>query len=110
MTEYYFDEDHGIAYKVDPVAASVVRGEGKNISRAILVHTDVKVTNIKKQKVRRTLSEMYPSDKYDLDSAKKVFSDTLLSKFISGAKKISKQEYEQIKARYEAQTQARCGE
>lgn len=97
MCDYYFDEDHGIAYKIDPILVSVVRGEGRSGPETILVRTDVKVTNFKKEKVRRTLSEFYPSSKYDLDSAKKFFRDTLLSRFLSGAKKISHQEYTSIK-------------
>ncbi len=101
MSEYYFDEVHGIAYKINPIMVSVVQGEGKSSSKSILVHTDVKVTNLKKQKVRRTLSEIFPAEKYDLDSAKKKFNETTLAKFISGAKKITEQEYESIKTKFE---------
>lgn len=97
MCDYYFDEDHGIAYKINPILATVVNGEGKSNPEAFLVRTDVKVTNYKKEKVRRTISEFYPSNKYDLDSAKKIFRDTLLSRFLSGAKRISENEYESIK-------------
>ena len=98
MCIYYYDEDRGIAYKVTPVKVSVVSSETKSI----MVHTDIKVTNLKKEKIRRTLSQMYPSDQYDLDSAKKIFADTMLSRFISGARKISEQEYQNINSRYEA--------
>ncbi len=98
MCFYYYDEDRGIAYKVTPVKASVASSDAESI----MVHTDVKVTNLKKEKIRRTLSQMYPSDQYDLDSAKKIFTDTMLSRFISGARKISEQEYQSINSRYEA--------
>lgn len=101
MCDYYFDEDRGVAYKIDPVMTSVVRDESKSNPKGILVHTDVKVTNLKKEKVRRTISEFFPSEKYDLDEAKKVFCDTLLTKYIKGAKKISEEEYQTIKARFE---------
>ena len=101
MCVYYFDEDHEIAYKIDPIETSVVVDVGNSNPGKILVHTDVKVTNIRREKVRRTISEFYPTDQYDLDAAKKVFSDTLLSKLIIGAKKISQQEYETIKAKFE---------
>ncbi|MBU7007170.1 hypothetical protein [Phosphitispora fastidiosa] len=97
MCFYYYDEERGIAYKVTPVKASVASSD-----ESIVVHTDVKVTNLKKEKIRRTLSQMYPSDQYDLDSAKKIFADTMLSRFISGARKISEQEYQTINSRYEA--------
>lgn len=97
MCDYYFDEDHGTAYKIDPILVTHIRGEGKSSPETILVRTDVKVTNFKKEKVRRTLSEFYPSTKYDLDSAKKSFRDNLLSRFLTGAKKISVKEYETIK-------------
>lgn len=101
MCVYYFDEDHGIAYKIDPIATSIVQ-EGASNPGKIIVHTDIKVTNIRREKIRRTISEMYPTDQYDLDSARKLFSDKLLSKIVDGAKEISEQEYEYIKSRYEA--------
>jgi len=102
MSDYFFDEDHGIAYKIDPIAASVVHSGGNETLRKILVHTDVKVTNVKKEKIRRTLSGVYPYDHYDPETAKRSFADTLLSRFIIGARKISEQEYEHIKTRFEA--------
>jgi hypothetical protein len=101
MCEYYFNEDHDIAYKIDPVKASVVQGRAQSCQSSILVHTDVKITNIKKEKVRRTLSEFYPSEKYDLDSAVKSFSETFIPKLVSGSKKISEEEYAAIKAKFE---------
>lgn len=101
MCVYYFDEDHGIAYKIDPIATSIVQ-DGLSNPGKIVVHTDIKVTNIRREKIRRTVSEMYPNDQYDLASAKKLFSDTLLSKIVDGAKEISAQEYENIKSKFEA--------
>ena len=101
MCEYYFDEDHGVAYKIDPVNASLVGGANGNPTE-IMVHTDVKVTNIKKEKVRRTLAESYAINQYDLDSAKKVFVHRLVSKLINGAKQISEEQYQEIKQKYEA--------
>lgn len=100
MCVYYFDEDQGIAYKIDPIATSMVQSGTSNPGK-ILVHTDIKVTNIRREKVRRTVSELYPSEQYDSDSARKLFSDTLLSKIVGGAKQISEQEYESIKSKYE---------
>ncbi|PKM80272.1 MAG: hypothetical protein CVU89_14345 [Firmicutes bacterium HGW-Firmicutes-14] len=101
MCNYYFDEDHGIAYKVKPVTVSMVNADEQSSLMSILVHTDVKVTNLKKEKIRRTLSQVYPTNEYDLDAARQVFSDTLLARFISGARRISEQEYERINARFE---------
>jgi len=101
MSDYYYDEDRGVAYKIDPIMTSVVHDEGESNPKGILVHTDVKVTNFKREKIRRTISEFFPSEKYDPDSAKKIFSDILLTKFISGAKKISEEEYQSIKSKFE---------
>lgn len=101
MSEYYFDEDHGIAYKIDPIVASVIHDSGRQEKKAILVHTDVKVTNVRKEKVRRTLLEYYPPDKFDLESAKELFGSTTLHKLVQGSRKISEQEYAHIKARFE---------
>lgn len=101
MCDYYFDEDHGIAYKIDPVNASIVGG-GEGSPTEILVHTDVKVTNIKKEKIRRTLARSFSGTQYDLDSAKKIFAENLIRRLIHGAKPISKEEYQKIKEIYEA--------
>lgn len=101
MCVYYFDEDQGIAYKIDPIATSVVKDGSSNPGK-ILVHTDIKVTNIRREKVRRTISELYRTDQYDLDSARRLFSDTLLSKLVGKAKEISEKEYESIKSKFEA--------
>jgi len=86
MCVYLYDEDHGIAYKIDPIATSMIKDGVKNQGK-IFVHTDIKVTNIRREKVRRTISELYPTDRYDLDSARKLFSDTVLSKIIGEPKK-----------------------
>ncbi|MDT3700149.1 MAG: hypothetical protein RO469_12060 [Thermincola sp.] len=101
MCVYYFDEDHEIAYKIDPIATSVIKDGASNPGK-ILVHTDIKVTNIRREKVRRTISELYPSDKYDHDAARKLFCDMVLSRIVGRAKEISEQEYQSIKLRYEA--------
>lgn len=101
MCNYFFDEDHGVAYKINPISAAFIDDEGADYRRSIIVHTDVKVTNLKKEKVRRTLSHVYPSEAYDLDAAKRIFNETLLSKFVSGARRISEQEYQNIKAQFE---------
>ncbi|PKM81781.1 MAG: hypothetical protein CVU88_03740 [Firmicutes bacterium HGW-Firmicutes-13] len=97
MCEYYFDEERALAYKINPITTSLVQNGDKDEQKAILVHTNIKVTNFKKEKIRRILSELYPADQYDFESAKKKFRDTLLFKVISGAKKISEKEYESIK-------------
>lgn len=102
MCVYYYDEDHGIAYKIDPIVTSLVWDEEDCSPGKILVHTDVKVTNIKREKVRRTLSEFYPSAQYDLDTARREFSDTHLNKLIDGAKEISEQEYLFLKEKFES--------
>ncbi len=102
MCEYYFDEDRALAFKINSINSSFVYDDDEANPKAILVHTNVKVTNFKKEKIRRILSETYPADRYDLESAEKEFSSKLLSKLIHGAKKISEQEYETIKAKVEA--------
>ncbi len=101
MCDYYFDEDHGIAYKIDSVNAAIVGG-GEGSPTEILVHTDVKVTNIKKEKVRRTLAESFSGTQYDLDSAKKIFAEKLMKRLTYVAKPISEEEYQKIKSRFEA--------
>lgn len=102
MCDYYFDPDRAVAFKVNSINSSLVYDEDKGEPTAILVHANVKITNFKKEKIRRIISELYPTQKYDMDSARKEFSDTLLSRIIEGAQKISEQEYEEIKARVEA--------
>ncbi len=100
MSNFYFDEENGVAYKVDPIVASVI--PGRTESGMIVVQTDVKVTNLKKEKIRRTLMEAYPALEFDMASAKENFVNSRLKSFISGAKRIEEYEYESIKARYEA--------
>ncbi|UNC91392.1 hypothetical protein [Candidatus Contubernalis alkaliaceticus] len=102
MCEYYFDEDRALAFKINSINSAFVYEEDQNNPKTILVHTNVKVTNFKKEKIRRILSETYPTDMYDFESAEKEFSNKLLAKLIDGAKKISEQEYETIKAKVEA--------
>ncbi len=98
MCNYYFDDAHGIAYKIDPISTSVLEKDDRKKPEEIIVYTNVKITNYRREKIRRVLSETYPMDQYDYDSAKKRFTDTLLSRLLSSAKKISEQEYESIKA------------
>lgn len=102
MCEYYFDEDRALAFKINSINSSFVYEEDEAKPKTILVHTNVKVTNFKKEKIRRILSETYPANMYDFESAEKEFSNKMLSKLIHGAKKISEQEYETIKAKVEA--------
>ncbi|MBS4029927.1 MAG: hypothetical protein KGZ63_00650 [Clostridiales bacterium] len=102
MSEYYYDEELAMAYKVDPVVASMVEDEARGVAHAVLVHTNVKITNFKKEKIRRIISEVYPSDQYDMDAAKKAFEEKVLGKLLSTAVKIPKDEYDRIKKRVEA--------
>jgi len=98
LCDYYFDDAHGIAYKIDPISTSVMEDDNKKVPEKIIVYTNVKITNYRREKIRRVLSETYPIDQYDYESAKKRFKDTLLSRLVCSAKKISEQEYESIKA------------
>lgn len=100
MSNFYYDEEHGVAYKVDPVITSLIPGQEDE--GMIVVQTDVKVTNFKKEKIRRTLIEAYPVGEYDEDSAKEKFIGSMLRSFMQGAKKIPEDEYLNIKSRYEA--------
>ncbi|NLZ39055.1 MAG: hypothetical protein GX893_05545 [Firmicutes bacterium] len=101
MSSYYYDEETAMVYKISPVTATIVKDEEQKIPTAILVYTNIKVTNFKREKVRRTLSEVYPHDKYDLDAAKKAFTDNILSKLLGNAVAISEEEYNRIKKRIE---------
>ncbi len=101
MSDFFFDEERAVAYKINPLVASIIQNDTTKKPKAILVQTNVKVTNFKKEKVRRILSEVYPIDKYDTETAKKKFNDTLIFKLVGGAKKISAEEYEAIKAKVE---------
>ncbi len=102
MPDYFFDEERALAYKINPLSVTIMESE-KEGKKAILVHTNVKVTNFKKEKIRRILSEKYPVDQFDKESAKQKFAETILSNFIEGASKISETEYQEIKARIERQ-------
>jgi len=101
LCDYYYDHDRAIAYKLSPVSASTVPDDEKGKPKVILIHTNIKITNFKKEKVRRTLSEVYPTEKYDEESAKSKFSNTVIAKLLGNATKISEEEYEQIKSRVE---------
>ncbi|MCR3923524.1 MAG: hypothetical protein NUK65_13595 [Firmicutes bacterium] len=101
MSSFYYDEDLAMVYKISPVVASVVEDEDKKVPTAILVHANIKVTNFKREKVRRTLSEVYPRDRYDLESAKEAFVDNVLGKVLGKATVISQEEYDNIKKRVE---------
>lgn len=101
MESYFYDEDLAMVYKISPVAATVVEDEDRNIPTAILVHANVKVTNFKREKVRRTISEVYPYDQYDLDAAKEAFTNNVLLKVLGKANSISEEEYNAIKQRVE---------
>ncbi|NLM46911.1 MAG: hypothetical protein GX200_08940 [Firmicutes bacterium] len=101
MHKYYYDEDLALVFKISPVVASVVENDDTGAPAAILVHADIKVTNFKREKVRRTISEVYPADRYNPDSAKKVFTDTVLQQVLGNAVAISKEEYEALKMRLE---------
>lgn len=97
MSEYYYDEERAIAYKVSPPEVSVVPG-----GERLLVYANVKATNFKKEKVRRAFSEEYPLEQYNQESAKEAFLEKILPRVLVGAVKISREEYQQIKERVEA--------
>jgi hypothetical protein len=97
MSDYYYDEERATAYKVSAPEVSVVSG-----GEALLVHVNLKATNYKKEKVRRTVSETYPADRFTPDAAKAAFVENILTRVLSGATRISHEEYEQIKERVEA--------
>lgn len=101
MNGFYYDEELALVYKISPVVASVVQDEDKGVPTAILVHSNVKVTNYKREKVRRTLSEVYSYGQYDIESAKQAFEETVLAKLLGNATPISQEEYENIKKRVE---------
>ncbi|HZK25683.1 MAG TPA: hypothetical protein VFC74_09930 [Oscillospiraceae bacterium] len=101
MESYFYDQDLAMVYKISPVAATVVEDEDKKVPTAILVHANVKVTNFKREKVRRTISEVYPYDQYDFDTAKEAFTNNVLQKVLGNATAISEEEYNVIKQRVE---------
>ena len=100
MSRFFFDDERAVAYKINPLVTSVLYSSSKE-PQAILVQTNVKVTNFKKEKVRRILSEVYPIDKYDAEKAKEKFNETLIQNLVGNAKKITEAEYESIKAKVE---------
>ena len=57
MSGYYYNEELAVVYKVGPVAASLVKDKNENGQEVILVHTTIKMTNFKREKVRRTISK-----------------------------------------------------
>ena len=101
MSYFFFDDERAVAYKINPLMTSLVQNQETKEPKAILVQTNVKVTNFKKEKVRRILSEVYPIEQYDTESAKQKFYDTLIAKLVGDAREISAEEYEDIKARVE---------
>jgi hypothetical protein len=104
MCEYYFDDERAIAYKIYPITASAIKDEDSGADKAILVHTNIKATNFKKEKARRALSDVYPTEKYDRDSAVKAFHESTLTRVLGNARKITEQEYDIIKTRVEVGT------
>ncbi|MBS4023451.1 MAG: hypothetical protein KGZ79_13705 [Dethiobacter sp.] len=104
MCEYYFDDERAIAYKIYPVVSSTLKDEKSGVEKAILVHTNVKATNFKKEKARRPLSEVYPLSHYDKETAVAAFYEKILARVLDGARKISEQEYDLIKNRVEVGT------
>ncbi|EEG77302.1 hypothetical protein [Dethiobacter alkaliphilus] len=108
MSSFYYDEELALVYKIGPVVASVVENEEQGVSSGILVHTNVKVTNFRREKIRRTLSEIYPANKYDIDSAKQEFENKVLAKLLGKATSISQDEYDRIKKRVEPQVPSAC--
>ena len=108
MSEFYYDEDLAMVYKISPVVASIMEDEDQGVPTAILVHTNVKVTNFRREKVRRTLSEIYPYNDYDLESAKKAFENKVLARLLGNATQISQDEYDRIKKRVEPGEYSSC--
>jgi hypothetical protein len=101
VESYFYDDDLAMVYKISPVAATVIKDEDQKIPTAILVHANVKVTNFKREKVRRTISEVYPYEQYDIDAAKEAFTNDVLLKVLGNATAISEEEYNAIKRRVE---------
>lgn len=108
MSRFFFDEELAVVYKIGPVVATVVEEEDKGTPKAILVHTNVKVTNFKREKVRRTLSEVYPFGDYTEDTAMAKFEKTVLAKLLGNATPIAQDEYERIKKRVEPDVSSAC--
>lgn len=97
MNDYYYDEERATAYKVSVPEVSAVPG-----GESLLVHVNLKATNYKKEKVRRTVSETYPVDRFTPDLAKTAFVENVLSRVLAGATRISREEYDRIKERVES--------
>lgn len=108
MSSFYYDEDLALVYKIGPVVASIVEHEEKGGNPEILVHTNVKVTNFRREKIRRTLSEVYAVSKYDMETATEEFKEKVLAKLLGAAKPIPQDEYDRIKKRVEPQVTTAC--
>jgi len=101
MSRFYYDNEMAMVYKIGPVVASEVKKKDQDIPTAILVYTDIKITNFRREKIRRTLSEVYPLPDYDLETAKKAFIDNVLSRFLGEAEPISEEKYAALEKRLE---------
>jgi hypothetical protein len=101
LCQYYYDDERAVAYKIYPVITSAVK-DGAGEEMAVLVHTNIKMTNFRKEKARRTVSEIYPLTHYSYESAREAFFEMLRGKLLKGAREISEREYDQIKTRVEA--------
>ena len=101
MSGYYYNEELAVVYKVGPVAASLVKDKNENGQEVILVHTTIKMTNFKREKVRRTISEVYSTADYDEETAKKDFIDRILPRVLGKAAAISEKEYKSLEKRLE---------
>jgi len=108
MNKFFYDEDLAMVYKISPVVATLIEKEGKGVPAEILVHANVKMTNFKREKVRRTISEIYPSSEYGLDLAKKIFEDKVLARLVGKATPIEQDEYDRIKRRLEPVNHSSC--
>lgn len=101
MSQFYYDDELAMVYKIGPVVASEVKKKGEDAPSAILVYTDIKITNFRREKIRRTLSEVYPLPDYNYETAKKAFIDNVLSKFLGDAVPISEEKYAALEKRLE---------
>ncbi len=104
MCEYYFDDERAVAYKIYPIVTSTIKDDNTGADKAILVHTNIKATNFKKEKARRPVSELFPVEQYNEDKARKTFHEKTLVRVLGKARKISEQEYDSIKSRVEVKT------
>lgn len=108
MSKFFYDEDLALVYKISPVVATIVEEEDQGTPTSILVHTNVKVTNFRREKIRRTVSEVYSLSEYDLESAKNAFEENVLAKLIGNATSIEQDEYDRIKKRVEPVNYSAC--